>query len=148
MATRGNINGITSYQHSRIHILLNRKYGAASTCENKECQNIGIRRYEWALIKGKSYSLNRDDYMQLCVSCHRKYDDSPERRRRLSEANRGKVCHNRSRVLCQFDNEWNYIETYSSSAEAERQTDISHSAIYQSIRKKCKSGGFYWAHMS
>jgi hypothetical protein len=31
-------------------------------------------RYEWALLKGKMMERKRENFIQLCMSCHRKYD--------------------------------------------------------------------------
>jgi hypothetical protein len=42
------------------------------------CLSVGPRKYEWALEKGHSYSDDPKDYLQLCPSCHRKYDLTPE----------------------------------------------------------------------
>jgi hypothetical protein len=33
---------------------------------------------QWALIKGRSYSRNRQDYRELCVRCHMQYDKGGE----------------------------------------------------------------------
>ena len=32
-------------------------------------------RTEWALIKGKEHAREKGNYMELCSSCHNKYDD-------------------------------------------------------------------------
>ena len=60
-----------------IHQWLKRNYGLATRCEN--CGKTGIRKnnkwtIEWALLKGKNYMKQRDNYWMLCISCHRKYD--------------------------------------------------------------------------
>lgn len=65
------------------HKWLNRHYGVPDHCENPDCvyPRQGARKwlekpykFEWALLKGKKYSRNRQDYMWLCTACHRKYD--------------------------------------------------------------------------
>lgn len=66
------------------HMWIVKNYGNASRCENMECVyprkiNNGRellekpRRYEWANVSGE-YSREREDYKQLCPSCHRKWD--------------------------------------------------------------------------
>lgn len=36
---------------------------------------------DYALIHGREYSREREDYLELCRSCHRKYDKSPTLRK-------------------------------------------------------------------
>ncbi len=57
-----------------FHKWLSYHYGKASICENMECPHKNPKRFEWALVHGKTHSKNKDNYMQLCCSCHRKYD--------------------------------------------------------------------------
>lgn len=53
-----------------IHIWLKTNYGKALRCEH--C-TIPSRRYEWANIRGV-YTHDRSEFMQLCTSCHQRYD--------------------------------------------------------------------------
>lgn len=56
-----------------IHKWLKRRLGKASFCTfNKEHEGL----FEWA---NKNHSVSRDvnDYMSLCIRCHRKYDKNP-----------------------------------------------------------------------
>lgn len=67
-----------------IHLWLRAKYGNPDHCENKYCvyprKNqrgklmTAPSRFEWALKRGKEYSRNKEDYLQLCTSCHGLYD--------------------------------------------------------------------------
>lgn len=58
-----------------LHARLNREYGKPSKCENLDCDGMG-RRFEYALIHGKNYELKRDNFIELCSKCHRRYDRS------------------------------------------------------------------------
>jgi len=65
-----------------IHTWLQRTYGKASHCKNRQhnilkfkCSNKS-RTYEWALIKGKEYKRNVKNFIMLCHSCHFRYDRS------------------------------------------------------------------------
>jgi hypothetical protein len=78
----------TSDAYSCCHKWLSRNFIKLSKCE--KCG--GERFIEWALKKGKKHSHNRDDYLCLCSSCHKKYDYTLERRERLS-ASLKKVVH-------------------------------------------------------
>ena len=40
-------------------------------CDN--CGSIDAKKYEWANIDHK-YNRILDDYIQMCTTCHRKYD--------------------------------------------------------------------------
>jgi len=56
-----------------IHRWLGRHFGKADHCENITCDESS-QTYDWALIKGKDYKRLRSHFMQLCRSCHMKYD--------------------------------------------------------------------------
>lgn len=73
--------GIPTAEYSRIHRWILKEYGKANKCEF--CDNIP-KRYEWAKIHGKNYAYDISNYIQLCPSCHRKYDMTPEQRERMS----------------------------------------------------------------
>jgi hypothetical protein len=62
-----------SKKYHRAHYYLRTKHGKANKCESKKCSGVS-KKYEWALKKGKEYSFNKNDYLQLCKSCHSKYD--------------------------------------------------------------------------
>lgn len=62
-----------------IHIWLKNHYGKAIRCEMDYCSGKS-QTYQWALIKGKKYEHNVDNYMQLCRSCHAKYDYTEKQR--------------------------------------------------------------------
>ena len=64
--------------YNNCHAYINRHYGKANKCENSECDFENPKRFEWALLKDKEYSKNIEDYIQLCPSCHRKYDFTDE----------------------------------------------------------------------
>lgn len=79
---------ITSDSYSSCHKWLSRNFIKA-----KKCEKCGSKRFiEWALKKGKKHSHDRDDYLCLCSSCHKKYDYTPERRAKMS-ASLKKVVH-------------------------------------------------------
>lgn len=66
------------------HMYLTIHHGKPSKCDNPICiyprRNKGWKitlapkRFDWALIRGRKYTHNREDYMTLCPSCHKKYD--------------------------------------------------------------------------
>ncbi len=57
--------------YSAKHYWVSRKKGKPNQCQ--VCGTKGKRKYEWANIDHK-YSRDKDDYIRMCTSCHRKYD--------------------------------------------------------------------------
>ena len=65
------------------HTWFRKTFGKATKCENKDCKYPRVakdhallvkpKRFEWANIS-KKYLRIRSDYIQLCPSCHRKWD--------------------------------------------------------------------------
>lgn len=93
--------GITKRQHDNIHQNIRYRHGKASKCQNPLCENKSVN-FEWALIKGRNYTEDIKDYMQLCVSCHRKYDYTDSQRKKISDNNKGKSLHGRERAIIQL----------------------------------------------
>jgi len=53
-----------------VHYWLRQNYDQTNTCEHCRQQ----KRCQWALIKGKEYERKRENFIRLCVKCHRRYD--------------------------------------------------------------------------
>lgn len=68
--------------YNSLHWWLRRKYGSATLCESKSCTKKS-KMFHYALIKGKEYERNIHNFMQLCQSCHTKYDSTKEGRKRM-----------------------------------------------------------------
>jgi len=51
-------------------------HGKAKKCENYYCKKES-KIFEWALLKGKEYERNTENFWQLCKSCHMYYDRKP-----------------------------------------------------------------------
>lgn len=56
---------------SAIHIWVSRRKGKPSKCEKCGCTNA--MKYHWANVDHK-YRRVLEDYIRLCVNCHRIYD--------------------------------------------------------------------------
>ncbi len=59
--------------YGAIHEWIRSKNGKAIKCESMTCSKIS-KNYQWAKKKNRKYTRNIEDYMQLCRSCHAKYD--------------------------------------------------------------------------
>lgn len=57
------------------HMWVRRKFGKPNKCENPKCSKK-YTKYNWANISGE-YKRERWDWIQLCMSCHRKMDRKP-----------------------------------------------------------------------
>lgn len=73
-----------------LHGWLCQHYPKTGICE--ECGEKKAKTH-YALIHGRAYSRNREDYRELCVGCHMRYDlggrtVSPETRAKISAAKR------------------------------------------------------------
>lgn len=105
-------NKINENEYVEIHFWLRKNFGNANKCENPECKNKS-QHYEWALLKGKKYEFNRDNFMQLCKSCHSYYDrpgfegkkHSEETKNKMRERRLGKSPWNKGLKNC-YTKEW------------------------------------------
>lgn len=67
---------MTKYENERIHKWLRALHGKADHCEMPGC----LKRspfYDWSLKKGFQYEEKRENFWQLCRSCHLYYDRPP-----------------------------------------------------------------------
>jgi hypothetical protein len=87
------IGGIPAKDHKKCHDELRRCFGKATKCEMENCASVNPKRFEWAKRKDRPYTSNADDYIQLCPSCHRKYDFTEEIREKLKAKKYGDI-HN------------------------------------------------------
>ena len=60
------------YQYRAIHTAISTVYGKPIKCEICNGKTTS-KRFEWS-NKDHRYSLDINDWQQLCASCHRKYD--------------------------------------------------------------------------
>lgn len=67
-------------KYHAIHTWLVRNFGLAIKCESSNC-NGKSKSFEYALKKGYNHNHNRHFYIQLCQSCHRKYDFTEKERK-------------------------------------------------------------------
>ena len=59
------------------HDWIRRYFGKADLCEYPTCEGRSTR-FEWALLRGKEYEHNRENYWKLCKVCHAHYDGIAE----------------------------------------------------------------------
>lgn len=77
-------------KYGGLHDWLRNNFGRANHCESLTCEHKS-KNFGWCLKKGKLYSRNIDNYIQLCYSCHMKYDYTDKWKENLSEAHKGNI---------------------------------------------------------
>ena len=133
--------------YNNIHTKLVKLNGKATYCSNKNCNYSNPKRYEWALIHGREYSVNIADYIPLCPSCHRKYDITGTVKLNYKRTESQKIflseLHKKKVVKCDLSG--NEVEKYKSVTEASLINNISRTAISNCLNGLSKkSGGFIW----
>lgn len=81
---RNRKNGIDKKLYERIHYWLRKRYGNANKCESPDCEKKS-NYFNWALLNDKKYDFNRRNFIQLCKSCHTKYDFTDEVKKEISK---------------------------------------------------------------
>lgn len=69
-----NNHNINQYDYNKIHKWLIKIYGKATHCQIEKC-NKKCLVFDYALIKGQSYQMDRTKFIMVCRSCHIKYDE-------------------------------------------------------------------------
>ncbi len=87
---------LEKYGYSAIHKWLKNNFGKPNKCEMSSCKKISDN-FEWALKKGKEYEKKRENFIQLCVSCHRIYDFTENQRKKISLAVKGRKVSKKTR---------------------------------------------------
>ncbi len=127
---------LANYRH--FHDWLRKYYGHASRCEF--CDAKG-KKYQWALVKGKNYERKRENFMELCPSCHRKYDHTEKIRNKMRLAAR----RLRGKALLQLDDEGNVVKEWETLTDAGRAINTIGS-IRTALINGTRSGGYYWKY--
>lgn len=73
--------------YSSVHKWISRHFNYKKV----KCEHCGSKRFlEWAIKKGEKPSHSIEKYLVLCSSCHKKYDYTAERKKRLSNSLKGR----------------------------------------------------------
>lgn len=128
----------------KVHNWLNNEYGKANKCEicKKDKPN-----YHWALKNGMEYDFNKDNFIQLCVSCHRKYDYNEDVAKRISETLK-KLPPRENRYIPIIKIDLNGLSTeYSGISVAAKENHILRTSILNCLSGRSKSaGGHRWIY--
>lgn len=148
--------------YDAIHWWLRNKHGRASKCENDSCKGES-KNYEWSKLKGKRYLRIRENYWQLCKSCHRDYDitqktreimrkkstgkiKSEATRRKISDGHRGQLRIKMRKVVYQYSLDGEFIKKWESLTSAAK-VGLYSGSITSVCRGRMKTcGGYRWSY--
>lgn len=135
---------IDQVHYVTIHKYLARHNTKRGVCSH--CDSGRAKRTEWALRKGRTYSRNIDDYIELCSSCHKFYDMTDEAKQNMSKAHRGaERPWRRKPVVC--INAKGERADYQSITIAARLTGIHRVGIQHALVGRAKTaGGNKWKY--
>jgi hypothetical protein len=130
--------------YSALHAWVYKHNGKASKCskENDGC-NGKSKSYTWANVSHQ-YKRDLDDFIELCRSCHAKYDCTDKKRERMRKLNLGKKPPN-IRAVKQYDLDGNLIKEYEAISYAAKESGVIKTAIHNVLSGRAKTaGGFVW----
>ena len=133
-------------EYEILHTWIRKNYGSANKCTF--CNDVNAKRYEWALIHGFEYAKDINNFMQLCNSCHQKYDTTDEKRQKVSLRMKGKKVSDLTKQkisiskfkLCFSAISPNGIElAFTGLGDIVKRFNISKGNVHQAINGKRKS---------
>ena len=129
--------------YAAIHAWVRRYYGKAYRCE--WCEEPSSR-FEWANVSG-DYWRDIDDWLQLCTSCHRRFDytNTPERNAKRSKTLSGKVYPRMEQPVDQYTLDGVFIARHSSMKKASLAVGLSISGVSGVVNGyRPTAGGYKW----
>lgn len=113
-------------EYRNIHQWIRNHFGKASKCTNTNCDG-SRERYDWALIKGKKYDRNINNFLELCRKCHIGYDFTEERIENLKKRSVGGIMSREK-----------YEEKVWSNSRGMKRTEEAKLKMSQAARKRSK----------
>lgn len=122
----------TTSHYKRVHKWLIRNYKKSRKCAF--CHKTS-GKFEWALLKGCSYEKKIENFIELCISCHRQYDGIIEK---LALRKLKPVTATNSEETLKF----------SSIKEACKTLDVLPSSVSNNLKGRSNSaGGYEWRYV-
>ena len=96
-----------------------------------------FKRTEWSLKKGKEYAMDMDNFLEMCRSCHKKYDITEETIKKIVDK------HSRP-IMAFYNNKW---IPFKSATEAAKYLNIARQDIWKCLNGIIKvAGGMKWKY--
>jgi len=147
---------LTKNEISYLHVKLRKKAGPPTYCSNPDClRRDTAKTFEWALLKGHSYSDDPKDYHSLCSSCHRKYDETDDRRKKISETRKRRMSNIRKsenvfnqKSIIQLTKSGEFVAEWCSLSEATKHMGFKNvSSIGLCVTgRQPSAGGYLWRY--
>lgn len=141
-----------------MHTYIRNNFDIKNECSF--CGTKDAKRTEMALLKDKDYSFNLMDYIELCVSCHKKYDMTEGQREKISIRLKNNPVENfikasklkkmgrdnsHAKTIIQYSMDDSFIKEWDSCADAVKSLGILASSLSNCIGGRSNScGGFKW----
>ncbi len=133
------LRAVNRVYYDNIHqwlIKRRKKIGVCEFCKER-------RQTEFALRKGEIYKRDTNVFMELCISCHKKYDYTEEQRRKVSERMKGNSYTSLS-VIAVKNGE---SRLFKSLTQASKELNIIVTAISNCLAGRAKTaGGYFWKY--
>lgn len=132
----------------RVHTWLIKFHSKNGVCEMQGCQVETPSRTEFALKRGYTYEKKRENFLELCPSCHRKYDYTEELREKNRLSHTGKENPSRWKaVVCLSKiGEKSFFKSITMASNA---LGISITSINNCLNDRSGSaGGYKWEYAS
>jgi hypothetical protein len=111
-----------------VHLWLHKNYGKATKCENNNCKKIS-KRFEWSLLKEKECDKDRNNFWQLCKSCHSYYDIKEDTLKKLSESHKNQKAWHKGKTNVyskKLLKHWSLVRKGMKISEAQKNRELSN----------------------
>jgi len=126
-----------------IHSYIWRNWGNPRFCS--QCLTTSERRYEWANVS-EVYTKDIEDYLPMCVPCHRSFDYSDNQRKLSSDRLKKNKIAVRGKVA-QYSN-GKLVKIHESLTSAARSVGVNSSTLSEYFKKDWNHvGGYQWKRM-
>jgi len=139
--TRG---GIDIDEYNRIHAWLRSNFSKSGRCQLCTKQ----KTTQWALKKRCTYKKKRNNFIELCRSCHFHYDWKEQTRENLRLAHLGKENPHKRIAVIRIDKNGN-ITKYSKVSDAALENNIHKTTILRAITvrpDRYTKAGYIWKY--
>jgi hypothetical protein len=127
-------------EYTATHRWVHDTLGKATYC-SKDLTHKS-KNFEWANVSGE-YKREKNDWIQLCQSCHRKRDWTEDQKEILRKRNMGNKYH--VRKIMQKDLSGNLIKEWETGRAVAQFLGVCPSTVTNIINSKTKiAGGYIW----
>lgn len=132
---------IIDANYRKVHKYLAKNYGKASKCEMVNCPKLRDK-YHYALKKGFEYEFKIENFIQLCVTCHKRYDMNDQTRENIRI---GKIYIRKAIIQLSMNDE--FIKEHASICDAYKEVNINKGNLMATLKgNRASCGGYKWIY--